>query len=111
MANKASVAMPSSKVKIAIAQVLKDEGYVIGGGNPNPAVITFTTEIATISVNEFINRITGFKKKGAENNIMRFFDRGEDGKPGAKRRDGCPICFEKHYWGAGDIKPFMDQTN
>ena len=28
MANKASVAMPSSKVKIAIAQVLKDEGYV-----------------------------------------------------------------------------------
>jgi small subunit ribosomal protein S8 len=28
MASKASVAMPSSKVKIAIAQVLKDEGYV-----------------------------------------------------------------------------------
>ena len=28
MARKASVAMPSSKVKIAIAQVLKDEGYV-----------------------------------------------------------------------------------
>ena len=28
MANKASVAMPSSKVKVAIAKVLKDEGYV-----------------------------------------------------------------------------------
>jgi small subunit ribosomal protein S8 len=28
MASKASVAMPSSKVKIAIAQVLRDEGYV-----------------------------------------------------------------------------------
>ena len=28
MAEKASVAMPSSKVKIAIAKVLKDEGYV-----------------------------------------------------------------------------------
>ena len=28
MASKASVAMPSSMVKIAIAQVLKDEGYV-----------------------------------------------------------------------------------
>jgi small subunit ribosomal protein S8 len=27
-ANKASVAMPSSKVKVAIAQVLKDEGYI-----------------------------------------------------------------------------------
>lgn len=28
MANKTSVAMPSSKVKVAIAKVLKDEGYV-----------------------------------------------------------------------------------
>ena len=28
MANKATVAMPSSKVKVAIAKVLKDEGYV-----------------------------------------------------------------------------------
>ena len=28
MANKASVAMPSSKVKVAIVEVLKDEGYV-----------------------------------------------------------------------------------
>jgi small subunit ribosomal protein S8 len=28
MANKATVIMPSSKVKVAIARVLKDEGYV-----------------------------------------------------------------------------------
>ncbi|HCZ14675.1 MAG TPA: 30S ribosomal protein S8 [Accumulibacter sp.] len=36
MARKASVAMPSSKVKIAIAQVLKDEGYVEDFGvSPN----------------------------------------------------------------------------
>lgn len=89
----------------------KDEAYVIGGGNPNPAVITFTTEIATVSVNELINRITGFKKKGPENNFMRYFDRGEDGKPGGKKRHGCPICFEQIYWGLGDVTPFMDQTN
>lgn len=30
MAEKASVAMPSSKLKVAIAEVLKDEGYVDG---------------------------------------------------------------------------------
>jgi small subunit ribosomal protein S8 len=30
MVEKASVAMPSSKVKAAIAQVLKDEGYIDG---------------------------------------------------------------------------------
>lgn len=28
MASKASVVMPSSKVKVAISQVLKDEGYI-----------------------------------------------------------------------------------
>ncbi|MBI3147563.1 MAG: 30S ribosomal protein S8 [Betaproteobacteria bacterium] len=30
LANKVSVAMPSSRLKIAIAQVLKDEGYIDG---------------------------------------------------------------------------------
>ncbi len=30
MVNKASVALPSSKLKVAIAQVLKDEGYIDG---------------------------------------------------------------------------------
>ncbi len=30
MVNKASVTAPSSKVKVAIAQVLKDEGYIDG---------------------------------------------------------------------------------
>jgi small subunit ribosomal protein S8 len=30
MVEKVSVAMPSSKVKVAIAQVLKDEGYIDG---------------------------------------------------------------------------------
>lgn len=89
----------------------KDEAYVIGGGDPSPAVITFTTEIATIAVNEFLNRIVGFKKNGAENSIMRFFDRGEDGKPGAKQREECPICAQTNYWGKGDVVPFLDQAN
>lgn len=90
---------------------LKDERYVVGGGDPNPAVITFTTEVATMAVNEFINRITGFKKMRVQNNIMRFFDRGEDRNPGATKRDGCPICNDTAYWGMGDTKPFMDQAN
>ena len=30
LAEKTSVAMPSSKLKVAIAEVLKDEGYVDG---------------------------------------------------------------------------------
>ena len=30
MAAKATVAMPSSKMKVSVAQVLKDEGYIDG---------------------------------------------------------------------------------
>ena len=38
MVEKPSVAMPSSKVKVAIAQVLKDEGYIDGFEvKPKPA--------------------------------------------------------------------------
>lgn len=87
---------------------LKDEAYVEGGGNPSPAVITFTTEVATMAVNEFIHRITGFKKVPATKHIVRFFDQNEDRKPGAVSKEGCPICNSKTYWGRGDVEPFMD---
>lgn len=45
MANKASVVMPSSKLKVAIVKVLKDEGYVddfsvdVVGGKQNLAIV------------------------------------------------------------------------
>lgn len=89
----------------------KDEGYIQGVDNPNPAVITFTSEISSVAVNEFLNRITGFKRTGPHSTIMRFFDQGIDRKPGAKKREGCPICDSKEYWGRGDMKPFLDQTS
>lgn len=85
----------------------KDEAYVEGGANPSPAVITFTTEIATIAVNELINRITGYKKQGPQNSFMRLFDRGEDHKPGAKQREECPICSKTTFWGKADVQPFL----
>lgn len=89
----------------------KEEAYVIGGGNPNPAVITFTTEVATMATNELINRITGFKKTPPEKHIMRFFDKGEDRRPSATPQDNCSICNSQDYWGMGDVEPFLDQTN
>ena len=89
----------------------KDEGYIQGVDNPSPAVITFTSEISAVAVNEFLNRITGFKKTGVHSSIMRFFDQGIDRKPGGEKREGCPICDSEEYWGRGDINPFLDQTS
>jgi molybdopterin/thiamine biosynthesis adenylyltransferase len=89
----------------------KEEAYVTGGGNPSPSVITFTTEVATMAVNEFINRIVGLKKTPPEKHLIRFFDRNEDKRPGAKSEEACPICGDAFYWGRGDMEPFLDQTN
>src|SRR6185369_8360622 len=37
----------------------KAEAYVIGAGDPAPAVVTFTTEMACVAVNEMVDAITG----------------------------------------------------
>lgn len=88
----------------------KQEAYVIGSGNPSPAVITFTTEVATIAVNEFLHRITGFRKGSATRHVVRFFDQEEDRRPGGESKEGCPMCNSKINWGKGDVEPFMDQA-
>ena len=85
-----------------------NDGYVKRENNPSPAVITFTTEVATMAVNELINRLTGFKQGRAENSIMRFFDKSTDQKPGSKPQEHCPMCSNAKLWGLGDILPFMD---
>jgi molybdopterin/thiamine biosynthesis adenylyltransferase len=86
----------------------KEEAYVTGEQNPSPAVITFTTEVATMAVNEFLNRITGFKSVGAEKHIVRFFDKSIDRHPNVPPNPDCPVCGSDEYWGKGDIYPFLD---
>ncbi|MDO9185867.1 MAG: ThiF family adenylyltransferase [Bacteroidia bacterium] len=89
---------------------LKAEAYVLGEQNPSPAVITFTTEIATVAVNEFIHRIQGYRSTGAVNHRLRFFHMDMDLKPLNKSRIECKICSNTSYWGRGDMEPFLDMV-
>ena len=73
MAEKASVAMPSSKLKVAIAKVLKDEGYVedfaVGENDGKPTLEIGLTYYAGRPVIERIDRVSkpGLRiYKGAE---------------------------------------------
>jgi molybdopterin/thiamine biosynthesis adenylyltransferase len=89
----------------------KREAYVRGGGNPAPAVVTFTTATACEAVNELLQGMTGFR--GAEGwtwQRVRRFDRLEDRRPGAVQDPHCPICSESGYWGRGDLDPFLDRV-
>jgi len=94
----------------------KVEAYVTGEGNPQPAVITFTTETATMAVNELLQRLTGFRKEAMFDHYINrvhilFEDKKDYRKPGPPINEDCPICSLRDYWGIGDITPFLDVAN
>jgi molybdopterin/thiamine biosynthesis adenylyltransferase len=86
----------------------KREAYVRGEGNPNPAVVTFTTEVACMAVNELLNRIVQFRRKNMGFEVRRRFLFSEDRATSASPRHTCPICNSREAWGLGDIEPFLD---
>jgi len=90
---------------------LKEEAYVIGEGNPAPAVVTFTTQIATMAVNELLNRIQGYNMQAlnAPHKIF-FFHRGMEIHPENVSNNECRICGLNNYWGRGDMQPFLDMV-
>jgi molybdopterin/thiamine biosynthesis adenylyltransferase len=88
-------------------------GYVVGGTDPSPAVVTFTTEIAAVAVNELLHRLTGFR--GAQGHCaerVRRFDwiKDSDMVPGGKRNPDCPLCALRKHDGRGDMTPFLNQS-
>lgn len=87
---------------------LKAEAYVEGGGDPAPAVVTFTTEAATMAANELIQALTGYR--GAEGMAwarFRRFETLDDRRVGIPARAGCQICDDRALWGRGDVEPFL----
>lgn len=91
---------------------LKHEAYVVGEGNPAPAVVTFTTELACMAANEMLQRMVGFRAvEGSAQNRVRKFHLCEDRRPGYKPRTGCRICDDDGLWGRGDVDPFIGRVS
>jgi proteasome lid subunit RPN8/RPN11 len=89
----------------------KREGYIRGGGDPAPAVVTFTTATACLAVDELLQALTQFRgPNGSVWQRVRRFDLMVDRRPGATHDSTCPICADKLYWGRADIEPFLDRT-
>lgn len=86
----------------------KAEAYVAGEGNPAPAVVTFTTELACMAVNEMVQRLQGFRDPdGSVAHRVRKFHLGEDRRPHHDPLPACPICAADDIWGRGDVDPFL----
>lgn len=88
----------------------KAEAYVRGEGNPSPAVISFTTSVATMAVEELIQRVNQFRGvDGVIANRVRKFNLVEDFRPGAKE-EPCRICGSDRVHGLGDVQPFLGRA-
>lgn len=88
----------------------KAEAYVRGEGNPSPAVISFTTSVAAMAVEEMIQRMNQFRgADGAIANRVRKFNMAEDFRPGAKK-EPCRICGSDRVHGVGDVQPFLGRA-
>lgn len=88
----------------------KAEAYVRGEGNPSPAVISFTTSVATMAVEELIQRVNQFRgMDGVIANRVRKFNLVEDFRPGAKE-EPCRICGSDRVHGLGDVQPFLGRA-
>lgn len=88
----------------------KTEAYVRGAGNPAPAVVTFTSEAATMAVNELIAGIVDFRGTGGWVwQRYRKLDKGFERPQATQPRSDCPVCGSEEYWGLGDVDPFLDR--
>ena len=89
----------------------KKEAYAIGGGDPAPAVVTFTTEMACVAVNEMIAAITGFQgTDGMLPTRYRRFHLRDERTLAVKKLPTCQICASTSNWGRADVLPFLDMV-
>ncbi len=90
----------------------KTEAYVIGAGDPAPSVVTFTTEMAAVAVNEMIAALAGFHgRDGMIPNRVRRWHARDDRFIEAQSRAGCPVCQSPLVSGTGDVVPFLDMVS
>jgi len=90
---------------------LKQEAYVLGEGDPSPAVVTFTSEAASMAVNEWLTGVTGFAgSSGMLPTRIRRFHARDERVPGIPSQPCCPCCVTPRTLGRGDVTPFLDMV-
>lgn len=92
------------------AEKLRKEGYIRGLEETAPAVIPFTTAVASSAISEFLHRITGCLGGDRETSeVLHLFDLSRIGTNSRKPESDC-FCGDRYYWGRGDATPLLDTT-
>jgi molybdopterin/thiamine biosynthesis adenylyltransferase len=91
-------------------QKLIRQGYADEAGTPAPAVIAFTSAVASFAIGEFLNRLIGFMdSEDTQQEVWIRFDRSVIKRRNHPPADGCH-CADPYYILRGDASPFLDLT-
>jgi len=83
------------------------EGYAPELDAPAPAVISFTTAVASFAVSELLHRLTGFMGDArTSSEILIAFDLARVRTNRVAPREDC-YCGDRCTWGRGDESPFL----
>jgi molybdopterin/thiamine biosynthesis adenylyltransferase len=86
---------------------LRKVGYVPELGTVAPAVISFTTAVATTAINDFLQRLTGFAGDCRHSEILNLFHEFEIRLNRRVPGETC-FCTAPKFWGKGDSKRFLE---
>ncbi|PQA85879.1 ThiF family adenylyltransferase [Hyphococcus luteus] len=92
-------------------EALKKEAYVLGEGEPAPAVAAFTTEAGCLAIGELLAAVTGFHGDSGMRPVrIRRFHACDDRFPAIAKSPECPACEATSTLGRGDCDPFLDMV-
>lgn len=87
------------------------DGYIQGGGEPEPAFIAMTTSVATMALEELTQMLCDYRRSAIYTaQRLRRFQIPEDRQTGATADCECPICGDHDIQGIGDIEPYLDRV-
>lgn len=86
------------------------EGYAPELEGPAPAVIAFTSAVASLAITELLHRLTGFMGSvRASSEVLIAFDQSRIRTNRVEPREKCQ-CADDTMWGRGDESPFLGLT-
>jgi molybdopterin/thiamine biosynthesis adenylyltransferase/proteasome lid subunit RPN8/RPN11 len=88
-------------------RALADEQYAPELETENPAVITFTTSVASQAVSEMLHRLTGYMgEERRSSEVLMMFHENEIRRNRAEPDPNC-VCMQGGLWGQGDSRDFV----
>ncbi len=82
-------------------------GYAPELGEPAPAVIAFTSAVASLAVSELLHRVTGFMgSERLSTEVLISFDQSRMRTNRVSPRESC-MCGSADVFGRGDERPFL----